>query len=155
MPNRHLETAIEIAASPQRVWRELTNFSKYREWSRFVVSVLGEPRVGERLTIKLDQGRGRPMVIKPELISVRENQELCWEGKLGTSLLFAGQHYFRLTPLPDGYTRFTHGEHFRGVLVPALWKTLDTTTRAAFERFNEALRERSESTAISSRPSLS
>jgi hypothetical protein len=152
MPTKQLETSIEIAASPQRVWRELTNFPKYRDWSRFVLAIEGEPRLGERLQVRLDDG-SRPMTIKPELIVVRENEELCWQGKLGSSFVFGGQHYFRLAAQPDGYTRLTHGERFRGLLLPVLWKTLNTRTRKAFERFNEALRERAESTSTSARPS--
>lgn len=153
MFDKQMETSVEIAASPQRVWRELTSFGQYGTWSRFVQSIQGEPRVGARLTVKLDDGGGA-MVIKPTLIVVRENEELCWEGKLGTGLVFAGQHYFKLIGQPDGYTRFVHGERFRGALVPALWGRLDTRTRKAFEQFNEALRDRSESTVANARPSL-
>lgn len=151
MAEKHLETSVEIAASPQRVWRELTNFAKYREWSRFIVAIDGELRTGAHLKVRLDDGR-RVLNLKPTLIYVEDGVEMCWEGKLGSSLVFAGRHYFRLLPLPDGYTRFSHGENFRGALVPLLWKSLDTHTRRAFERFNEALRERAESTAISARP---
>lgn len=154
MFKKQIETSVEIAASPERVWRELTRFEKYPEWSRFILSIEGEPRQGARLKARLDDG-GRPLTIEPELLTARENEELCWEGKLGSPLLFAGRHYFRLTAMPDGYTRFTHGEYFRGALVPLLWKTLNTRTRAAFEHFNAALCQRAESTVTSTRPAVS
>ena len=43
--------------------------------------------------------------------------------------------------------RFTQREEFRGVLVPLLWKQLDTRTRAGFEAMNEALKARAEARA--------
>ncbi len=141
-----IETTVDIAASPQRVWRELTTFTKYPEWSRFIVAIEGQPQPGARLRVRLDDG-GAALTIRPELLVARENEELCWRGTLGARVVFSGQHYFRLSPLPDGYTRFTHGEHFGGLLLPFFWKTLDTRTRKSFVRFNEALRARAEGTA--------
>ncbi len=141
-----IETTVDIAASPRRVWRELTNFAKYPEWSRFILAIEGHPQPGARLTVRLDDGRA-PITIRPELVVAKENEELCWHGKLGADFVFSGQHYFRLAPLSDGYTRFTHGERYGGLLVPLLWKTLDTRTRKAFVVFNEALRARAEGTS--------
>lgn len=145
MTAKQIDTRIEIAASPQRVWRELTSFAHYPEWSRFILAIEGEPRAGARLAVKIMDGRA-PITFRPELRVARENEELCWEGKLGASFLFSGRHYFRLESLADGYTRLTHGETFGGVLLPLLWGTLRTRTRTGFADFNEALRARAERT---------
>ena len=145
MSAKQIETSVEIAASRERVWRELTSFAKYPHWSRFILAIEGEARAGARLKVRIDDGSA-PITIKVELLVARENEELCWRGKLGLHSIFSGQHYFRLSPLPDGYTRFTHGEEFEGILVPLLWKRLNTRTRAAYAAFNEALRARAEGT---------
>ena len=50
---------------------------------------------------------------------------------------------FALEPRPDGGTRFTQSEHFRGVLVPFMGRLL-ASTATGFDAMNEALRVRSE-----------
>ena len=49
-----------------------------------------------------------------------------------------------LDPLGENRVRLTHSECFRGLLVPMLWKGLDTDTRAGFEQLNQALKARAE-----------
>lgn len=143
MSEKQIETTVDIAAPVQRVWAELTSFANFSEWSRFILAIRGDLRTGSKLEVRLDQGKG-PMTIRPQLVVHNERQELRWRGTLGASFVFWGEHYFQLAPLPDGGTRFTHGERFGGVLLPLLWKSLDTQTRKAFGEFNEALRARSE-----------
>ena len=149
MSGRSIETAIEIAAPVERVWRVLTDFARFPQWSRFILSIEGEARPGARLSARLDDGGG-PMQIRPEVLVCKDRDELRWRGVLGASFLFSGEHYFRLEALPGGGTRLTHGEVFGGLLVPLLWTRLNTRTRQGFEDFNTALRERAE-TAVSAR----
>lgn len=149
MSGRSIETTIEIDAPVERVWRVLIDFARFPQWSRFILSIQGEPRPGARLSARLDDGGGA-MQIRPEIMTC-EPHELRWRGVLGASFLFSGEHYFRLEALPGGSTRLTHGEVFGGLLVPLLWKRLDSRTRQGFQDFNTALRERAE-TAVSARP---
>jgi hypothetical protein len=142
MSSRAIETTIDISAPIEHAWRVFTDFPSYPQWSRFVVDIRGEPRPGARLSVRLDDGGGA-MQIRPEVLSC-EPYELRWRGVLGASFLFSGEHYFRLEALPGGGTRLTHGEVFGGLLVPLLWTRLSTRTRAGFEDFNTALRERAE-----------
>lgn len=144
MSRRQIETTVDIAASVERVWTELTSFGKYREWSHFILGIDGEPRAGTKLEVRLDDG-SRPMTIRPVVLRSSPSEELRWKGKLGAEFLFSGEHYFQLRALPDGRTRLTHGEIFCGILTPLLWGTLNTRTRKAFGEFNEALRVRAES----------
>jgi hypothetical protein len=140
---RELETSIDISASPQQVWAALTDFSSLEAWSRFILAIDGELRPGAQLTVRLDDGGG-PMTIRPRLLVASPQEELRWQGKLGARWVFVGEHYFRVRALADGRTRFIHGEQFDGLLVPLLWRRLDTRTRAGFTAFNEALRARAE-----------
>lgn len=39
-----IETAVEIDVPVERVWRVLTAFSSYPQWSRFIHSITGEAR---------------------------------------------------------------------------------------------------------------
>lgn len=144
MSSRKIEISIDIAAPVEDVWRVLTDFARFPQWSRFILAIEGEARPGTRLSARLDDGGGA-MQIRPEVLVCKEHDELRWRGTLGASFLFSGEHYFRLQALPGGGTRLTHGEVFGGLLVPLLWKRLNTSTRRGFEDFNAALQARAES----------
>jgi hypothetical protein len=74
---------------------------------------------------------------------VDHNRAFEWLGRLVMPLLFDGRHRFELVPNGDG-TRLIHTEHFTGLLVPLLKKSLDTKTVAGFEAMNTALKARAE-----------
>lgn len=143
--SRIIETSIDISAPVERVWGVLTDFSSYPEWSRFIASIEGKPSPGAKLSVRLDDGGGA-MQFRPEVL-ICKPYELRWRGVLGAPFLFSGEHSFRLEALPGGGTRLTHAETFGGLLVPLLWKRLDTRTRHGFQEFNVALRGRSENIA--------
>ena len=65
-------------------------------------------------------------------------------GKLLVRGLFDGEHYYGLAPMADGSTLFTHGEHFRGLLVRPFRSALDGRTKSGFEAMNLALKQRIE-----------
>jgi hypothetical protein len=84
-------------------------------------------------------------------VRIEEEHELTWLGRLLVPRLFDGQHSFVLEPGPDGGTRFTQSELFRGVLVPLMGGLLRSTLRG-FDAMNEALRERAEARLETSAP---
>ena len=141
---RTLETSIEIAAPVDRVWEILAGFDSYPDWNPFVREISGTPAVGERLRAVLQPPQGRGLTIKPTVTAADPGQRLSWIGRLGVPGIFDGQHLFELTATEVG-TRLVHSETFRGVLVPVLWRSLETGTRAGFEQMNEALKDRAES----------
>ena len=141
---RTLETSIEIGAPVDRVWEVLAGFDSYPEWNPFVREISGTPAVGERLRAVLQPPQGRGLTIKPVVTAADPGQRLSWIGRLGVPGIFDGQHLFELTATEVG-TRLVHSETFRGVLVPVLWRSFETGTRAGFELMNEALKNRVES----------
>ncbi len=70
-----------------------------------------------------------------------------WLGRFGIPGVFDGAHRFELEPLGEGRTRFVQSEHFRGLLVPLLRRSLRTHTLAGFEAMNRALADRVRATA--------
>ena len=56
--------------------------------------------------------------------------------------IFDGRHRFELEPIDENRTLLRHSEHFNGVLVRFMRKSLDTQTLAGFEAMNQALAER-------------
>lgn len=127
-----------------RVWEVLAGFESYPDWNPFVQEISGDLAVGERLRAVLRPPEGRGLTIKPTVTAVDPGQRLSWIGRLGVPGIFDGQHLFELTATEVG-TRLAHSESFRGILVPVLWRSLETGTRAGFELMNEALKNRAES----------
>lgn len=142
----HLTTSIDIDAAPETVWSVLTDLPAYGEWNPFITEAAGVPAPGERLSLRLDDGEGRPMRFRPTVREATPARELRWLGRLGVRGLFDGEHRFAIEPAGRG-SRLTHEEHFTGMLVPLLAKRLRARTRPAFVRMNEALKARVEAAA--------
>jgi hypothetical protein len=143
-PQRELQTQIDIAATPERVWLTLIDFSSYPSWNPFVTEASGDLRLGGRLRVRIAPPGGRAMVFKPAVITFDEHRELRWRGRLVLASLFQGEHYFRIEPIDEGTTRLYHGEQFSGLLVPLLWSQLQREAKPGFELMNRALKARVE-----------
>ena len=141
---REIITSIEIESTPEAVWATLMDFDQYPDWNPFVVEIAGRPIPGERLTVTLQNPGGKAMGVSPTVMSADENRGFSWLGKLGAKGIFDGHHHFQIEPITDGSVRFTQSEEFSGILIPVLWKMLDSKTRAGFEAMNTALKDRVE-----------
>lgn len=138
-----LHTEIEIEATPEAVWAVLTDLAAYPDWNPFITSSTGDVVKGAKLVNRLEPPGGRAMTFKPTVTAAERPRVFEWLGRLGVPGVFDGRHRFELVPTDDG-TRLIHTEHFSGVLVPFMKRSLDTHTRAGFEAMNTALKERVE-----------
>ena len=141
---RELRTEIEIDAPPERIWSVLMDFDRYPAWNPFIREISGRAEEGERLYVRLGPPGEDTMTFKPVVTRAEPDRGFTWRGELLTGWLFEGTHFFELQPLTAGRTRFVHGEYFGGLLVPLLWRSLDTKTRDGFERMNQALKAEAE-----------
>lgn len=139
-----LNSEIEIKASPETVWKLLTDISRFPEWNPFIRWLKGELKVGQKLAVFIQPSGARGMEFKPVVLKVETNRELRWLGRLMFPGLFDGEHIFQIEPLGDGRVRFRQREIFSGVLVPLLKKSLDTDTRRGFNEMNQKLKELAE-----------
>lgn len=142
--SRELDTEIEIAASPQTVWRVLTDLSQYKDWNPHIPQAEGEVREGSRLTVRIVEPSGSSMTFRPRVTRVVPNAEFRWLGRLLLPRLFDGEHIFEISALGHDKVRFVQRESFRGVLVLPFWKKLNTETRHGFEAMNAAMKLRAE-----------
>jgi hypothetical protein len=142
---REIKTTIEIDAPANTVWAVLTDFSRYSEWNPFIRSIHGNATQGERLEILIHPPGGNAMTFRPVILALQPEAELRWMGRLMLPGIFNGEHQFQLEPIDEGRTRLIHRETFSGLLVPLLWRNLDTQTRQGFEAMNHALKQRVES----------
>jgi len=134
-----LETTIIINAPIQTVWTIFSDFKKYPEWNPFVHSLNGAVEVGEQIEITLPQ-----MNFKPRVLKYNHQDELRWRGKLGVKGIFDGEHYFQMEAMGDDQTKFIHGEHFSGLLMPFMIRQLNGSIKDGFIEMNEAFKKRSE-----------
>jgi len=141
---QHLETTIEIQASPAQVWDVLLDFSKYSEWNPFIRNVEGEGAQGTRLRNTMHLSGQKPQVFTPKVLVNNPANEFRWLGRLLLPRIFDGEHYFKLTALPNGGTRLIHGEVFRGILVNPIMQKIGKATQEGFEAMNQALKDRLE-----------
>jgi hypothetical protein len=136
-----LETHIEIAAPPERVWAVLADFPRYPDWNPFIRAIAGTPALGSRLTVTLQPPGAKAMTFHPRVLAAHPPRELRWRGRFLLPGLLDGEHSFVIEPLPGGGVVLHHAERFSGLLralVPA-------GTRTGFDAMNRALKARAES----------
>jgi len=140
---RELRSHIDVDASPERVWRVLTDFDAYPEWNPFIRSLTGRCEVGAKLTVRIEPPGARSMTFKPTIRAAEPEHELRWLGRLFVPGLFDGEHRLEIEPLDSARSRFAQSERFSGLLIPLFSRTLEATQRG-FEQMNVALKGRVE-----------
>jgi hypothetical protein len=142
-----LLTEIDIDATPAHVWAILVDLRRYSEWNPFIPEARGVVEVGGTLRLRMTPPGGRPATLKPRLTIVAPEETLEWVGSVGFPVLFAGRHRFELHGTETG-TRLVQRETFTGVLVPFVAGSLDEHTLPGLVAMNDALKQRSERTAV-------
>ena len=82
------------------------------------------------------------MTFRPMVLNAANQQELRWLGHLGFLGLFDGEHYFQLTTIGNGCSRFTQGKRFSGILVSMFVSSMEAATKAGFNAMNQTLNNR-------------
>jgi hypothetical protein len=139
--SKKIETEITIHASPEKIWKILSDFQNYPVWNPFITEIQGSVEEGNQIQVKIEPKDGKAMIFKPVVLSKKENKELKWLGKLLFKGIFDGEHRFELIDNKNGTTRFIQSENFSGVLVPFFNfdKTID-----GFHIMNRKLKELAE-----------
>lgn len=146
MYGEELNTEVEIDAPVERVWRVLTDFASYPQWNPMLKWVRGDLRTGERLKVRFEpEGSRRGHTFRPKLMIIESNRELRWLGWPRFPGLFDTEHYWIIDEKPDGRTHLLHGTVVYGLLAPLAGKSLERTSRDAFEAMNLAHKDRAES----------
>ncbi len=142
---KEISTSIVINSSPSVIWEILMNFDNYPNWNPFILSISGNPKVGEQIEAEIQPPDAKAMIFKPLVLVNEYEKEFKWLGKLWVKGLFDGEHRFQLIDNQNGTTTFIQSEKFKGILVPLLKKMLDQKTLKGFIGMNEALKLRAES----------
>ena len=137
---KEISTQILIQATPEKVWKILTDFSQYPLWNPFIKSLEGEVAVGKKIKAKIEPPRQSAMIFTPKVLAFAQNKEFRWLGHLFIKGLFDGEHKFELIDNQDGTTTFIQSEKFGGILVPLFRKMLDENTVEGFNLMNQQLK---------------
>lgn len=132
---------IDLAAPPARVWEVLVDFPSYARWNSQLHYLGGEARPGGTLTLRLAVPGTTAYEFSPRISAWEEQRQFAWIGRTaGIPRLFDGEHFFTLSPLPNGGTRLTNREEYRGILAP-IFQRLPMMEAApqGFQRMNEEL----------------
>jgi hypothetical protein len=103
----------------------------------------GELQPGTKLEVRLEPEGERGITMHPTVLAAEPGRELRWLGHVLVPGIFDGEHRFLIEEAGPGRVRVTQSEHFRGFLLPLLWKKLrDGGTANGFRAMNEALARR-------------
>lgn len=139
---KEIKTEIVIHATPEKIWKILTDFENYVQWNSFITSIKGEVEEGNKIVVRIKPPNGKGMTFKPTILTKTDNKELSWRGKLLFKGLFDGTHIFELINNGDGTTTFIQSEKFSGIFV-CLFNP--QKTRNGFNEMNKKLKEIAES----------
>ncbi|MGW2339346.1 SRPBCC family protein [Streptomyces sp. NPDC001661] len=136
-----LSTSIELEATPDEVWRVLTDLRAYDEWNPFIVSASGTVREDATLRLVMRDKTG-DTTFTPTVLAADAGRELRWIGRIGPGLVFDGEHRFVIDQVGSDRVRVTQSERFSGVAVPFFRSTLESNTLPQFRALNRALADR-------------
>lgn len=139
-----IKTAIDIAASPEMVWRVLTYFPDYPKWNPFVVSIHGSLAPGQRLKIRARRPQGREYDFSPLIVKVIPASELRWRNRRFVDGVFDRELAFLIVPNGIKGVRFIQREHFSGFLAPLIMRFISEKTLKTFNMMNLALKRAAE-----------
>ena len=140
---RSIVTVVDINAPGDRVWQVLTDLDGYRTWNPFLTSASGAIAPGSKITISAKVGK-RTITFHPRISIVEPRKKLVWVGRLFSSELFEGEHQFDVIERDQSHTRVIQSEHFKGMLVAALWDRFSPALVQGFRAMNDTLKHRCE-----------
>ncbi|GHV26069.1 hypothetical protein FACS18948_0890 [Clostridia bacterium] len=138
---KQIETEIKISATPNAVWRVLTDFASYPDWNPFIQWVKGEVKERNRISIRVVPAGSNGMTFNPIVLSIIENKEIKWLGSILFKGLFDGEHHLVVQENEDGTTTFSQKEYFSGIFV-GFFNTKNTET--GFHAMNQKLKDLAE-----------
>ncbi|HEX2306465.1 MAG TPA: SRPBCC domain-containing protein [Nitrososphaeraceae archaeon] len=138
-----IETQITVNSTIEKIWNILTNFEEYELWNPFMTRVVGDAKLGSKITVKIQTARGKQRTYNPIITKFEINRELRWKGKSFLPGIFDGERIFIIE---KSYNKvlFLHKEIFRGLGVKLVGDRLDEDLRESFDKMNNALKIRAE-----------
>ena len=130
----------KIQASPEAVWRILTDAPAYPGWNTTVSRVDGRIALGEKVTVHAKLAPSRAFPVK--VVAFDAPRRMVWSGGMPLGL-FKGERIFELRPMAAGNVEFAMREDYTGWLAPLITKSIPDL-QPAFNEFAACLKARAE-----------
>ena len=131
-----------IKASPEKVWRLLTDAPGFPRWNSTVTSIEGPIAEGQSMKVQVPAAPGR--IFKPRVSKLTPAREMTWSD--GMAPMFRGVRTFTLTPNADGTTEFAMAEVFSGLMLHLIKGSLPDFV-PVFEAYAADLKREAEGSA--------
>lgn len=135
---KSFQASTRIRATPEAIWRILTDGPAYPRWNPTVTKIDGRIAAGEKLAL---QANGRTFKLK--VSEFAPAKKMVWEGGMPLGL-FKGVRTYTLTPQSDGSVEFFMREEFSGLMSPLIEKSLPDL-QPSFDQFAASLKKHAES----------
>ena len=136
--------ATEIEASPEAVWRLLTDLDGFTAWNPFIREAHGKIEVGETVRVRVRPSQGVPLRFRAKVVERDEGRGLRWRGHVLADWLACGDHTFEIERLGDHRVRFVQREQFTGILPWLGRRLLAREALRGFDAMGRALAERAQ-----------
>ena len=113
--SRQTSVALDIAASPETIWKLLTSGASFPSWNSTVIELTGTIASGEKIVLRSTLAPDRKFKLKVK--EFEPHQRLTWGDAMGTRV-------FTLTPKSNGLTRFSMSETIGGPVFPLFAKMI-------------------------------
>ncbi|MEH6519418.1 MAG: SRPBCC domain-containing protein [Halioglobus sp.] len=134
---------ISVAASPSVVWEVLVDLDLYPEWNRYSPIVRGRVAVGEVIWVEAHLDN-EIQHVQNIVMSVKPNQELCWQSTDWYGFLASGTRCRWLSAAEDGETLLVHHEVMSGPLAWLIKLIYRDRIERGLKLVDESIAERAE-----------
>jgi uncharacterized protein YndB with AHSA1/START domain len=134
-------TVSTIRATPERVWKVLTDAGGYASWNPEIIGIDGRLALSERITARVKVGGGAVRRVPMRVTAFEQPSRMEWTGGLPLGL-FVGVRTFTITPR-DGAVEFRMQLRMSGPLAPLILKSVGDR-QPEIDSFSSALRAHAE-----------
>ncbi len=139
---KEFSASTTIHASPETIWRILTDAPNYPAWDPWVIRIEGSIAPGQRIVAynKINPNRAFPARVS----AFQARQRMTWTGGMPLGL-FTGTRTFALVPRADDKSAvdFTLREVYSGLLLPLFAGSIPDLTQS-FADFVKGLKQYAE-----------
>jgi uncharacterized protein YndB with AHSA1/START domain len=130
-------TVSRIRATPEMVWKVLTDATGYADWNPEIVGMDGRMALNERITARVKLGSGAIRRVPMRVTAFETPSRMEWTGGLPLGL-FVGRRTFTVTPR-NGIVEFCMHLRMSGPLAPLILKSVGDR-QPEIDNFSLALR---------------
>ena len=134
-------------STPEKIWDILINFKEYEKWNPFMIKIVGEPKLGDKIEVQIQTIKGKKRTYNPIITKYELNKELRWKGRSILPGIFDGERIFIIEKSEDNKVSFLHEEIFKGLGVRMIGNKLDKDLGERFDEMNKALKARAENSS--------